>query len=161
MGFDFLHPTTARLIDLLNEQTLGAEVPRAQIVREFNVSWRKLEPYFRSAVRVLLRDHGKVVILTPPRGSGPVVVCTDKQKVEVETKHIKGTRQRNRKTRKIVSAVDTTVLEPAIRNKHEANQFIAATVEDLLKPKTINALVKRASNDELKPSEEMLKFLAS
>ena len=157
-----LHPTTSRLVDYLKDKPAGTEIPREQISREFNQSWRDLDSYFRTAKRILFREHGKLVRLGMPRVTGPVVICNDTQTVEAETAEIRKTKLKTRRTIKISNSINATVLEPSTRIKHEVNQFILTATHDLHRTKTFDDLsVKRASNEELKPTKELLKFLAS
>jgi hypothetical protein len=157
-----LHPTTSRLVDYLKDQPAGTEVPREQVAREFNQPWADLDAYFRTAKRILFREHDKLVRLGTPRGTGPIVICNDAQKVEVETKQIRTTKLRTRRSLILSDTIDASALEPSTRIKHEVNQFILSATHDLHRTKTFDDLsVKRASNEDLKPTKELLKFLAS
>lgn len=161
MKFD-LHPTTSRLVDYLKDQPPGTQIPRDQIGRDFNQTWPHIDSYFRTAQRILFREHGKLVRLGTPRGTGPIVVCNDSQKVEVETKKIRETKLRTRRSLKISNSINSADLDAPTRIKHEVNQFILSATHDLHRKKTHDDLtVKKASNQELKPTKELLKFLAS
>ena len=161
MKFD-LHPTTSRLIDYLKDKPDGTEVPREQVAREFNQPWADLDRYFRTAKRILFREHDKLVRLGTPRGIGPIVICSDAQKVEVESRQIRQTKLRTRRTLTISDTIDAGALEPSTRITHEVNQFILSATHDLHRTKTFDDLsVNRASNEELKPTKELLAFLAA
>lgn len=161
MKFD-LHPTTSRLVDYFKDIPPGTEVPRQEVSREFNQPWGDIDVYFRSARRILFREYDKLIRLATPRGTGPIVICNDAQKVEIESKHIRQTKLRTKRTITVSDTIDTTALEPQTRIKHEVNQFILSATHDLHRAKTFTDLsVKVASNEELKPTKELLKFLAS
>jgi len=157
-----LHPTTSRLVDYLKDKPPGTEIPRDEISREFNQTWRMLDSYFRTAKKILFREHDKLVRLGTPRGTGPIVICHDPQKVEVESRQIRQTKLRTKRSLKISTSINSAVLEPNTRITHEVNQFVLTATHDLHRSKTFDTLsVKRASNEELKPTKELLKFLAS
>lgn len=161
MKFD-LHPTTSRLVDYLKDKPAGTKIPREQISREFNQPWADLDTYFRTAKRILFREYDQLVRLGTPRGAGPIVICNDAQRVEVESKQIRQTKLRTRRSLTLSNTINALVLEPSTRITHEVNQFILTATHDLHRAKTFNDLsVKRASNEDLKPTKELLKFLAS
>lgn len=161
MKFD-LHPTTSRLIDYLKDKPAGTEIPRDHVSREFNQPWADLDRYFRTAKRILFREHDKLVRLGTPRGTGPIVICSDAQKVEVVSRQIRTTKLRTKRTMTVSDTIDTSALDPPTRIRHEVGQFILSATHDLHRTKTFDDLsVKRASNQELKPTAELLKFLAS
>jgi hypothetical protein len=161
MTFD-LHPTTSRLVDYLKDKPAGLQIPREDIIREFNQTWRSLDPYFRTAKRILFREHNKLVRLGTARVTGLVFICSDAQMVEAESGEIRQTKLRTRRSLKIWDSIYSMALEPTTRVKHEFHQFILSATDELHRTKTVNDLsVKRASNEELKPTKDLLKFLAS
>lgn len=157
-----LHPCTHRMVSYLNDKQPGTEIPRAEFVREFNKPWTYLDPYFRTASRILFREHEKLVRLGTPRGTGPIIICTQAQKVEYESKRIRAIKLGTKRTMVISETIDSGELDPTTRNKHEVNTFLLSATHELHRTKTFNDLmVKRGNNNDLKPTKELLKFLAS
>jgi hypothetical protein len=156
-----LSPNSAKLIEFFASLEKGTRVPRDQIEQMLGLPWEKCQGSFQTARRVLLRDHGKVIALGMPHGSGDILICSERDKVELEGKLLKSTRNRTRRGIELSESVDFTLLEHDERNTHAVHQFVLKASRELYSNKAARKFQEvLANNDELRPTEQLLTFLA-